>query len=624
MNDNTRPAPDTILAARNITVSFHTREGLRTVVDDAGLTVQRGVVTALVGESGSGKSQMIHAILGLTRGTPGTTGGSAWIQPRPGVVEPLLETPEGPHSRPRFVARYRRLNEQLSVVFQGVDSHLNPFHRVKQQIVRRAGLLAGGIPTSEGGHDEFVHRTLAPFFPGETAAIHQIARSFPSELSGGQRMRLSLCIALLSPAPLVIADEPTTGLDPGLRLEIYRILRRAVDEAGQTLLLISHDVEMVARFARNVYVMREGRIVEHAMARPVTELRDEYSRGLFLPLPVVARRLTNSSAYLQIHEGPERARPESARLEDAGPEDARLEDSGPEDSRPEEPILEARGICKSFSVDNTYLGECLEVAAVKDVEVVLCRGEAVGLVGESGCGKSTLARVLAGLLQPEAGTVRFRPRGTKGQIAPTEPGYRRFVQLLHQNPDTMLHPRVTVGGLCRDSMGLWGERCAFRKISDFLEFSALRLEDADLYPGSLSGGERRRIGLARVMAGRPELVLADEVASGLDRTLQAHIFRSLESLRSAGLTLMVISHDLDLVRHLCDRVLVMKDGRIVDSCRSADLLIDRREHHAYTRFLLEAESLGSNGNQPRPQPPPFVPVGRQSFRSYLNRIGSAR
>ena len=599
MDGNTRPAPDTILAADQISVAYQTRDGLRDVVEDASLTVRRGVVTALVGESGSGKSQMIHAILGLIRGTPGTIGGSAWIQTVAGAVEPLLAAPKTPGDRPRFVASYRRLNEQVSVVFQGVDSHLNPFHSVRQQLVRRAGRLAGGVPKGEDGRDGFVRRALAPFFPGEAAALHQIARSFPCELSGGQRMRVGLCLALLSPAPLVIADEPTTGLDPGVRLDIYRVLRHAVDEAGQTLLLISHDVELVARFARDVYVMKQGRIVESMVDRPITELKDKYSRGLFLPLPEVARQLDGRPMHLQIH-------------------------GEPRDASPEEPILQAKGIRKTFRVDDSYLSPGSEVAAVKDVDLELRRGDAVGLVGESGSGKSTLARILGGLLRPDAGTVRFRCGGASWAIAPTEPGYRRFVQVLHQNPDSMLHPRVTVGGLCQDSLGLWGEQCAFREINDFLTFSQLRPEGAHLYPGSLSGGERRRIGLARVLAGRPELVLADEVTSGLDRTLQAHLLRSLETLRAAGLTLMIISHDLDLVRHLCDRVLVMKDGCIVDSCRSIDLALDRRDHHAYTRFLLEAESLRSNGNHPRPPSPPLAPVGRPSLWSHLNRIGSGR
>lgn len=561
-----RLGPEVILAAQGVTVAFDTPQGLRHVVRDVDLEVRRGSVTAIVGESGSGKTQLIHALFGLTRGLPGVTAGSAWIQTLPGQAAPLLVENHGAPGRPRFRGDYRVLNEQLTVIFQGADSHLNPFHTVRSQILRRAAGLPGPPRRNTEQSHDFVARALTPFFPEVTPEIDRIARSFPCELSGGQQVRLGLCLALLSPAPLIIADEPTTGLDPGLRLEIYRILRRAVESHGRTLLLVSHDADLVARFARDLIVMHEGKILERTSGGAVAGLRDEYSRSLFLPVSELVRmeaRRLNVPAL-----APPRA---------AVPGDSVL--------------LEAHGLHKRFLVRSGSRTQPGHVQAVVNVDLEVRRGELVGLVGESGCGKSTLARILAGLVRADSGTVLFRSPGDGKELQPTNGGYRRHVQLLHQNPDAMLHPRVPVRALFADSRRLWGQRCLFPDVESFIEFAQILPATADQRLPSLSGGERRRVGLGRVLAGRPELVIADEVVSGLDRATQARLLCSIQALRRAGLTLLVISHDLELVRQICDRVFVMRHGRILQVCPAEDLVPGCSRLHEYTRFLLDATML---------------------------------
>ena len=443
--------------------------------------------------------------------------------------------------------------------------------------MRKARLLPGDLIRAAGGETEYVRSRLAPLFSG-TVEQDRIASRFPAELSGGQRARVGLCLALAASAPFIVADEPTTGLDPGIRLDIYRILRREVEQSERTLFLISHDVDLVARIAEDVFVMRDGRIVERSFDGGAPSLREGYSRMLFSTLPEIVATLSPPAP------GPG---PDAVRVT-ASPTTEPAVETAAGGTNPL--LLRASGISKSFAGRGAANGAGGTVA-VEDVSIEIHRGEAVGLVGESGSGKSTLARILTGLLPADAGEVVFYPGCGNENLVPTDPRYRQHVQLLHQNPDTLLHPRVTVGELCRDSIGLWQERCRFPEVRGFLGFAELASSRAGQICSSLSGGERRRIGLARVLSGRPELVLADEIVSGLDRVLQARIFRNLNALRAEGLSLLVISHDIDLVRHLCSRVLIMKGGRIVDECATGDLQIACRNHHPYTRFLLRAETL---------------------------------
>ncbi len=555
----------------NIEVSFApSGQILRKIVDGVCLHVRRHTTTALVGESGSGKSQFLHAILGFTRCFPGLTGGTAFLQPTPGHVIQLVGSLPTEQTV-RFLADYRVLSRHMTVMFQGVDSHLNPYEPVARQLLRKAPLLPGSPVTEAGGPEAFVQANLAPFFQSAKERA-RIARSFPCELSGGQRARVGLCLALTSPAGVLVTDEPTTGLDPGLRRDVYLMLRHEVEERRRTLLIISHDVDLVAKFAQDLHIMRSGRLVESVCDGDATGLRDQYSQTLFSPLAVIALQGSMDQVEANL-AAVERA---SASMENAEPDI----------------VLRADRVCKSFLIPGggNHGGDRV-VEAVKDASITIRRGEAVAIVGESGSGKSTLARMLAGLLPPDSGQVVFQSAAVDGAVLPSEPSYRQYVQMLHQNPDTMLHPRVDVRGLCRDSMQLWRERCKYCDTSEFLDFAQLAAERANQYPDSLSGGEKRRLGLARVLAGQPELVLADEIASGLDRVLQARILARLGRLRAAGLTLVIINHDLDLARYLCDTVIVMKEGRIVDRCRASELDLRARAHHPYTEYLLRAESL---------------------------------
>lgn len=581
MIDFSELPPETLLAARGIEVRFPDGHGTRAVVDRVDFHVPRNRVTALVGSSGSGKTQLLHALLGLTQGKPGLTAGQAVLQPEPGQIIPLLVSPT-PGACPRFVASYENIKFHVCVVFQGSDSHLAPFHTVRAQFLAHRRLLSRNGERASTSDTEYVRAKLEPLFPDRDSR-DEVAGRFPAELSGGQRTRVSVCLALASPAPFLIADEPTTGLDPGLRAEIYLRLRHEIEQSKRSLLLITHDVDLVARIADDIWVMRDGLIVEHLNRGADGELRDPYSRMLFQPLDEIACGLGED------REAPGRK---------SGAASPRASgDSSPSRSCPARPssqravLLQASGLRKGFRSRASADGARDMLWAVNGVDLRLLRGESVGLVGESGCGKSTLARLLAGLLPPDEGSVVVFGGDSGRAMRPGDAAYRSCVQLLHQNPDALLHPRVTVRELCRDSLQLWRRNCRFEAVEDFLRYARVDDSRADQYPQSLSGGERRRIGLSRVLAGRPQLVIADEIASGLDRVLQAWILRYLRGLREEQTTLVIISHDLDFVRHACDRVLIMKAGKIEEECAAKDLCKGRGTHCQHTLDLLRSESL---------------------------------
>lgn len=559
-----------VLEARNVSVRFQSVNGRPLdAVSGASFEVPRGQVTAIVGESGSGKTQLLGAILGLTRGVPGLVAGSATFHPDGQTSIPLIAS--GSAGTATFVGDHRVLRHHLAVIFQGVDSHLNPFHRVDQQFLRKARLLGQEQVVSKDGPAKYVARQLAPLFPnaGDPA---RIARSYPTTLSGGEKARVAICLALSSQARVLIADEPTTGLDPGLRFDIYQRLRQDILDKQRSLLIVSHDVDLVARLADQIYVMKDGRIVERSDGgRPEPE--SEYSNALFRPLPGYQKRGTECAARARRTANDERA----------------SSDNRPRGAK--NALLRVQGLRKHFVMHGTNGTGSAPPNAVDSVNLEVSPGEALGIVGESGSGKSTLARLIAGLIEPDSGDIALRLPGWAEDLPIDHPEYRRHVQILHQNPDVLLHPKADVDALCQDSIRLWRDRSRYARVEDVLEFASLGPRVRPRRPGTLSGGERRRLSLARVLTSSPHLLIADEIVSGLDRVMQKRMFDHLSTLRREGLTIILISHDLDIVRKLCDRVMVMLRGAFVDEMPASLFTLGTRDHHPYTRYLLEAEAL---------------------------------
>ncbi len=504
--------------------------GGRPVLRGVDLEVGKGEIVGLVGESGAGKSMTAYATMGLL--PPG-----ARIE---GRIEfdghDLLAMDE------RAWCAFR--GQAASIVFQEPMTALNPLMAIGDQIaegIRAHG--AGGRKQARVAAAELLERVgLDPQKVGPDR--------YPHELSGGQRQRAVIAMAMALRPRLLIADEPTTALDVTTQSRVLDLLRTLVEERETSLLLITHDLGVVAGMADRVAIMRDGEIVERGPCPGLFRaLRHPYSSSLLKAASPAVRR------------PPETPAESSAR-----------------------PVLACRSVVRAYRHRGGQT-----TRAVRGVSLEVKPGERVGLVGESGCGKSTLTRALLGLEPPDEGQVMVLGRDMFGDRRRSD--LRRSVQAVFQDPYGSLNPRHRVGRSIAEPLHLMRPRpdAARRRqmVAGVLEDVGLSADDASRYPHEFSGGQRQRIAIARALVLRPAMVVFDEPVSSLDVTVRAQILALLDGLnRKLGLAYLFISHDLTVVRSVADRVLVMREGEIVEEGATEQVL--DYPQHPYTRELIEA------------------------------------
>ena len=477
-----------MLAVDGLSLSIHGAPILGGVT----LSLADGEVLGLVGESGSGKSMTALALMGLLpRGA--RTGGTARLR-----GTDLLALPE------REMRPLR--GEEIGMIFQEPMTALNPVHPIGAQVAETLRLR--GVPRREA---MAVARDRLDRVGLSAIGLDR----YPHELSGGQRQRVCIAMAIARRPRLLIADEPTTALDVTTQATILDLLRGLVAEEGMAMILVTHDLGVVAGMADRVAVMRAGRVVETGPTRDVLGApREAYTRDL-----LAASR-----------PAPRAARPVSAT-----------------------PVLEARDLRR------TYRG----TRAVDGVSLTLHRGESLGLVGESGCGKSTLTRLLLGLEAPDGGGVTLM--GRPGGAAMTRADRAR-ISVVFQDPYGSFDPRWTVARLVAEPFHLTGRPPDWRgRVGRALEAVGLSAADMAKYPHEFSGGQRQRIAVARALITEPEVLVLDEAVSALDVRVRAQVLDLLADLQDRlGLSYLFVSHDLSVVRAIADRVLVMRAGRIVE------------------------------------------------------------
>ena len=546
-----------LLEVRDLSTHFFTRAGVVKAVDGVSFSLRRGEVMGLVGESGSGKSVTGFSIIGLVDPPGRVAGGSVKLEGREltGLQQDELRALRG---------------KIVSMVFQDPLMTLNPVLTIGEQI--RLALEAHQKVSAAEARRRAIEGLAQVRIPNPEATVD----FYPHQLSGGMRQRVAIAIALLHGPKLIICDEPTTALDVSIQAEILAEMKELVAELGTALIWISHDLATVASIAQHVAVMRLGKIVEAGPVLDVlTRPQHPYTRALLDALP-------------------SRARPGEYLLRDAALPDAA---PPPRLPRAEEPKATASattyfvldGVSKRFEARAGTLRALAEklglarpapsVLAVDSVSLTVPRGEALGLVGESGSGKSTLG----------AGTVRLsgQPVMSTGE---TPRKLTTRVQTIFQDPFASLDPRMRIGDSISEgplAHGLVGKAEAATYVRDWLSAVGLDPAVADRYPHQFSGGQRQRVAIARALAMQPDLVICDEPVASLDVSIQAQILNLLMRLRSElGLTLIFISHDLSVVRHLCERVAVMYRGRIVEEGPAAEVY--DRPQHDYTKRLLAA------------------------------------
>ncbi|WP_030482393.1 dipeptide ABC transporter ATP-binding protein [Nocardioides aequoreus] len=530
--DQTAAPP--LLRVRDLRIDFaHPRPA----VEGIDVTVGRGEIVALVGESGSGKSMTARAVIGLL--------------PRGAVATGSIEL-EGREVLGASEEDLRRLRGAgVAMVFQEPQTAPNPVRTVGWQL--REALRAHGAVSRAEARERAVALLRQVEIPDpETRVDH-----YPHQLSGGQKQRVVLALALANEPSLLLADEPTTALDVTVQAEILALLGRLRDETGAGVLLITHNMGVVARLAQRVVVLREGRVVEEAPVRRLfAEPEHPYTRQLLGAVP----RLPSGS------EPPTLAPPPEAGASAAA---LRLDDV--------RVVYPARRGQAAFT-------------AVDGVTFEVRRGEVVGLVGESGSGKTTLGRAAAGLLPAAAGTVHVGGADLATLSARALRGVRRGLALVPQDPAASLDPRFTVARSIAEPLdvhrvGDAASRAA--RVSELLD--AVRLDPglAQRRPHQLSGGQRQRVALARGLALDPTLLIADEPTSALDVSIQAEVLELFTRLqRELGFACLFVSHDLAVVHQVSDRVVVLREGLVVEQ-GPAERVFGAPEHD-YTRRLVAA------------------------------------
>jgi peptide/nickel transport system ATP-binding protein len=509
------------------------------------LTVGAGEVVALVGESGSGKSVTARTLVGLT---------GAGAQVHADRLSVFGEDVRFAGDRHWRTLRGRR----IGFVLQDALGSLDPLRTIGAEVGEV--LLAHNLATRSDVSDRVEELLRDVGIPDPAMR----ARQRPHELSGGLRQRALIASAIAADPELVIADEPTTALDATVRLQVLELLARSV-EAGRSLLLISHDLSVVAKLAHRILVMHDGRVVESGETLQVlSDPQHDYTRRLLASVPSARTRGRLLSTGTP---APRRAQPTAV-------------DSAP--------VLRVRDVGRTFAVR----GRHDRLVAVEDVSFDVAAAETVGIVGSSGSGKTTVARIVLGLTEPETGSVELAGSAWSGVPERVRRDRRSTIGFVAQDPLSSFDPRHRVERLLRDGLRLradgTGDATDERvQAAALLEQVGLPIGTLSRHPRELSGGQRQRVAIARALAARPRLLVCDEPVSALDVSVQAGVLDLLQNLQAEyGTALLFISHDLGVVHHLADRVLVMSEARIIERGTAEDVL--SRPQHAVTRALVTA------------------------------------
>jgi peptide/nickel transport system ATP-binding protein len=548
------PDTDPILSLQGLTVEFPTRRKLFTAVDSASLDVAPGEIHGLVGESGAGKSTIGAAIMGLLDD--------------PGRIAAGTIRLEGAEISGLDAAAMRGLRgKRISMIFQDPLTSLNPLFTVGEQLIETIQVhldLNGGEARKRA-----VDLLDRVGIPNPEARVDQ----YPHQFSGGMRQRVVIALALCSEPEVIIADEPTTALDVSIQAQILGLIRELARERQVGVILITHDMGVIAETTDRVTVMYAGKIVESGpTAQVLGSPQHAYSKSLIAAVPRPDRKLAR---FPQVSYG---GRETAFRIED-------LARNWPKPAATEGPLIRVEGITKRF-LDKPSLIPSRRgyFTAVDEVSFEIRPGEVFGLVGESGSGKSTIARMIAGLYPLDGGEVYFE--GTP--ISASIETFRRQVQMIFQDPFSSLNPRHRVDRIVAEPalhLGVIPKREVRARVAELLDRVGLGAEAGLKYPHEFSGGQRQRISIARALATQPRFLICDEPTSALDVSIQAQILNILKDLQEhLGLTMLFISHDLPVVRQMCDRVGVLRGGKLLE-VQPTERLFSAPEH-PYTKELL--------------------------------------
>ena len=523
-----------VLRIQDLTVSVKSDGGLHPLVSNLTFDLHRGETLAIAGESGSGKSITSLAIMGLLP-PPAVrvTGGQICL----GETD-LLRLPESMMQAVR--------GNRIAMIFQEPMTSLNPVMTIGRQLTE-AIRAHEALPAAEAQL-----RALAALQSVRISEPQRRMRQYPHQLSGGMRQRVMIAMALALRPDVLIADEPTTALDVTVQAEVLELLRDLQRDLGTAIILITHDMGVVAEMANRVIVMKSGVAVETGAVRDIFAApQHPYTQGLLAAVP----RMGKGDGAAPVVT---------------------------------DPVLRVRDLAVRYDVTAGLLSRVThQVHAVAGVSFDIRQGETFAIVGESGCGKSTVARALTGLA-PFTGSIEIAGRA----IGPKGPdvAQRRDIQMIFQDPMASLDPRMTVGDLVAEPLvihGIGSRADQKAAVEALFEKVGLTRDQTRRYPHEFSGGQRQRICIARALALKPKLIIADESVAALDVSVQARVLDLLKSLKDEfGVAYLFISHDMAVVENICDRIAVMYMGQIVETGTRAQIF--GNPQHAYTRRLIAA------------------------------------
>jgi len=520
-----------LLEVTDLAIHFHTRNGLVRAVDGISFIVEAGKTLAIIGESGSGKSVACYSLLGLVPMPPGRVeSGQVMLGGRD-----LLKLSASDLRKVR--------GKGISIIFQDPMTSLNPYLKIGEQLIEPLRLHFGM------SRKEAWAKAIMTLEEVGISDAERRMQAWPFEFSGGMRQRVVIAMALVTEPQVIIADEPTTALDVTVQAQILKLLRELQIRRNIGVIFISHDLSVVADIADDICVMQNGRFVEQGSRDAVfRKPQHEYTRKLLAAVP------------------------DSEKVSDT--------------SRTPESLIEVSSLHMQFAGNIPGTG----TLAVNNLSLEIRRHEIVGLVGESGSGKSTLGRCILRLLAPTAGSVKFDGKELCGlSMAELKP-LRRRMQMIFQDPYASLNPRMTVYDTLAEPLLL--HKVVDRKGLDaevfkLMDSVGLARSNVLRYPHEFSGGQRQRIAIGRAIGTKPEFIVADEPVSALDVTIQQQILELLlELVQRFNLTMLFISHDLAVVRYLADRILVMKNGNLVESGTVRQVFNTPQQD--YTKALLAA------------------------------------
>mgnify|MGYP001158641221 FL=1 len=552
------------LEIKNLNIRYATRKETIVASKDVEFILERGEILGIVGESGSGKSTIANAIINLIDPPGEITDGSIKID-----GNELRNNEE-------FIQKAR--GKKIGFVFQDPQTSLNPLFKIKDQLIET-------IQTHLNlNYQDSLERSIQLLKEVGIENAEQRIEDYPHQFSGGMRQRVVIALAISCEPDLIIADEPTTALDVSIQHQILKLLKHLTVKRNLAVMIITHDMGVIAETTDRVIVMRYGKIVEQGKTQDIlTNPQSNECKSLVMSVPPTNKKIDRFKLL----------NPDGGELSDSSLNltNSIIKNWAVRDISHEK-LLDFKNVTKIFDEQSIVMSkkENDKLKALDDVSFEIYEGESFGLVGESGSGKSTIAKIITNLVKPTAGEVFFEnislhdPKNRK-----IKNKYRGQIQMIFQDPYSSLNPRFKVKDIIAEPIKFFQRNTnsadVDKNVNDLIDIVGMTRQSLDRYPHEFSGGQRQRISIARALATRPRLLICDEPTSALDVSIQAQVLNLLKDLQDElNLTILFISHDLPVIRQMCDRITVLKNGKVCEVNDTENLF--NNPTHEYTKELI--------------------------------------